>query len=371
MTQQPDKQPRIRLLILDEDDDVIESLRGLPAAETLSALELSHARTLADAKAAIDQDGIDLIGVDVHGAGITKLDLLPVLNELAPDLPLVVWLPEVDRETAMRVIRLGAQDCLNKEKLADLDAYWLIRSFEYAIDRKRAEREKRRMEEQLWESQKMESLGVLAGGVAHDFNNLLCGIMGNASLARETVPESSTAGDCLLDIERVSERATALCRQMLAYAGGQQAMAEEFDLNDLVSQKPELLKTSVSKEARLKAELSPRSLVVNGDRSQVGQVIVNLVINASDALNGLPGEITLKTSLEDVGVEFFSDTVLQPKLPPGAYNCLTVTDSGTGMDRSTRERIFEPFFTTKFIGRGMGLPAALGIVRSHGGGDQD
>ncbi len=364
MTQPPNNQLPIRILIVDEDDDVIVGLSDLGGGETLPGLDLIHAPTLADAKTSLERDGIDLIAVDVHPSSTQMLDLLPVLNELAPDLPLVVWLPEADREMAMRVIRMGAQDCLDKTRL---DAYWLIRSFEYAIDRKRAEREKRQMEEQLWESQKMESLGVLAGGVAHDFNNLLCGIMGNASLARETVPQNSPAGECLRDIERVSERATALCRQMLAYAGGRQSMAEEFDLNDLVSQKPELLKTSVSREARLIAELSERALVATGDRSQIGQVIVNLVINASDALGGLPGEIRLTTSLVEVGLEFFKDTILQRDLPPGLYNCLCVTDSGTGMDRPTRERIFEPFFTTKFVGRGMGLPAALGIVRSHGG----
>lgn len=361
----PTTENQTRILLVDDDEEDVVRFRQLLAEASLSlgggsSFAIRHARTLAEAKEQLDDEVVDVIVVDVHAGDGERLEFLPVLGEIAPDLPIIVSTTEGEREALL----LGAEDCIDKSKL---DAYWLDRSLKYAINRKQAERERRRIEEQLWASQKMESLGVLAGGVAHDFNNLLCGILGNASLARETVPESSTAGECLRDIERVSERATVLCRQMLAYAGGRQAMAEEFDLNDLVSEKPELLSTSISKEAHLTTQTEAGVITVNADRSQIGQVILNLVVNASDSLNGLPGNIELATSVVEVGLGFFDDAELQPGLPPGSYACLSISDVGCGMDEKTRERIFEPFFTTKFIGRGMGLPAALGIVRSHGG----
>jgi len=356
---------RIRTLLIDDDEEDVALFRGLleeseRETEGGPAFEMDQARTLDQARECLDRGRVDVALVDVCPETGAGMEIVAELTRMAPDLPIVVATRGREREALQK----GAVDCIDTDRL---DSYWLNRALRYAINRKEIEREKRRMEEQLWASQKMESLGELAGGVAHDFNNLLCGILGNASLARETVPENSTAGECLRDIERVAERATVLCRQMLAYAGGRQAMAEEFDLNELVSEKPELLRTSISKEARLTTRIAPEAIMVHADRSQIGQIILNLVVNASDALNGLPGDIELTTGVVKADAGFFADAELRPELPPGEYACLSVTDSGCGMDEETRARIFEPFFTTKFVGRGMGLPAALGIVRSHGG----
>lgn len=356
----------LRLLVVDDDLGVVKRLREVIDAtkNDEETFKLSHATTLADTRERLVQDAIDVILLDVNLPDADYADSFRFLTKLAPDLPVVVWTDSGDRAKALKMLRMGAQDYLEKPRM---DAYWLPRILERAIDRKRVERQKQLMEERLWESHKMESLGALAGGVAHDFNNMLCGILGNASLARETVAENSTAGECLRDIERASERASSLCRQMLAYSGGRQGMTEDFDLNELISAEPELLKVSISPEAQIITRACPDALPIMGDRSQIGQVIVNLVINASDALNGLPGTIEIATWLVWADENYFADAVLQPKLPVGNYCCLAVSDTGMGMDKRTVERIFDPFFTTKFVGRGMGLPAALGIVRSHQG----
>lgn len=362
--------PEIRLLLLDDDEGGISRMNSLLEVEGVRDENGSRrfyvrgVGTMADAAEAIVSDGFDavLLKFGIDPADQTKP--IRILAEIAPETPIIVIGQAGGPDVVMEAIRCGAQDCLDDAKL---DSYWLARSIEAAIDRKRAELGNRRIEERLWESQKAESLGVLAAGVAHDFNNLLCGIMGNASMARETVPSNSTAGECLASIEKVSERASLLCRQMLAYSGGRQTLSEEFDLNDLLRGEPELLKTSISKEARLATHVCEEGLPVHGDRSQIGQVIVNLIVNASDALNGLPGTIELKTALIEAEDGFFEDAIMQPEMRPGSYCRISVQDTGMGIDKETMEKMFDPFFTTKFIGRGMGLPAVLGIVRSHQG----
>ncbi|MGB0580807.1 MAG: hybrid sensor histidine kinase/response regulator [Limisphaerales bacterium] len=363
-----DDQAKLNVLVVDDDADIVRQLRPLledPGDDGNGvAFQLTHAGTLTATRERLVRDEIDIILLDVQLPDADYAESLRFLTKLAPHLPIVVWTDSGDRAKALKMLRMGAQDYLEKSRM---DSYWLPRILERAIDRKRVERQKQVIEERLWESHKMESLGALAGGVAHDFNNMLCGILGNASLALETIPENSTAGECLRDIERVSERASSLCRQMLAYSGGRQTMAEHFDLNELISADPELLRVSISPEANLVTRACADALPIMGDRSQIGQVIVNLVLNASDALSGLPGTIEIETRLVTVGENYFQDAVLQPKLPVGRYCCLAISDTGAGMDKRTLERIFDPFFTTKFIGRGMGLPAALGIIRSHKG----
>ena len=361
-----DDQSNLHVLVVDDDSKVVDQLRQLldEAGDGGVAFRLTHAGTLSATRERLAQDEADVILLDVHLPDADYAESLRFLTQLAPHLPVVVWTDSGDRAKALRMLRMGAQDYLEKRRM---DAYWLPRILERAIDRKRVEHQKQDIEERLWESHKTESLGALAGGVAHDFNNMLCGILGNASLALETVNEHSTAGECLRDIERVSERASSLCRQMLAYSGGRQSMAEPFDLNELISAEPELLRVSISPEAKLLSRVCDEALPIMGDRSQIGQVIVNLVMNASDALSGLPGTIEVETRLVRVDEKFFDDAVLQPRLPAGEYCCLAISDSGAGMDKRTLNRVFDPFFTTKFVGRGMGLPAALGIIRSHKG----
>jgi len=237
-------------------------------------------------------------------------------------------------------------------------------SFQDITQRKKADEERQKLQAKMQEAQKLESLGVLAGGIAHDFNNLLTVIMGNASIAKEDPRDAPAA---LHQIETATQRAADLCRQMLAYAGKGHTTMECIDLNSIVTDTIHLLRLSISKTAALEFALSPEPLAIEADTSQIRQVIMNLVINASDALGTENGNIVVSSSIKQLTAEILQGARLGQELPPGKYVCFEVKDNGCGMSADTVARIFDPFFTTKFSGRGLGLAAVLGIVRAHNG----
>jgi PAS domain S-box-containing protein len=232
--------------------------------------------------------------------------------------------------------------------------------------RQRAE-EQAAMERKLQESQKLESLGILAGGIAHDFNNLLTGILGNASLARMDLPPTSPVHASLEAIETVAQRAADLCKQMLAYSGKGRFLVQRLDLGNLVRETADLLQISIGKNVVLKFSLAENLPAISADATQISQIIMNLVINASDAIGTAPGVITLGTGVIRADHAYLANTYLSPELSEGDYVYLEISDDGCGMSAETQKRIFDPFFTTKFTGRGLGLAAVLGIVRGHGG----
>lgn len=233
--------------------------------------------------------------------------------------------------------------------------------------RRKAEDRAREFDRQILETQKLESLGVLAGGIAHDFNNLLAAILGNASLARYSLPSDSTAIPQIEQIEKASRRAADLCTQMLAYAGRNRIASGQIDLTELVRDTAQLLEVTVRKSTRLHLVLTSPLPLVQADASQVRQIVMNLVINAADAIGDRAGEVTLRTFEKNYTAEQLSAAVQRPTLPSGRYAGLEVHDNGCGMSPEVLVRIFEPFFTTKFSGRGLGLSAVLGIVRTHRG----
>ncbi len=234
-------------------------------------------------------------------------------------------------------------------------------------ERKWAEEKRLQLERQMQQTQKLESLGVLAGGIAHDFNNLLTVILGNASLALDELPPITPARDSLISIEETSLRAAELCRQMLAYSGKGQCVIENIRPGDLIGEMVSLLKASISKKAIFNLNLKDSLPPLRGDPSQIRQVIMNLVINASEALGEHSGAITISTGVMECSREYLSEAFLDESLAEGSYVWLEVSDTGCGMDQEIQRRIFEPFFTTKFTGRGLGLSAVLGIVRGHKG----
>ncbi len=233
--------------------------------------------------------------------------------------------------------------------------------------RRLAQEERAKLDQKLQDAQKLESLGVLAGGIAHDFNNLLTGILGNASLARMDLAPTSPAQSCLAQIEQASQRAAELCKQMLAYSGKGRFVVQSLDLSQLVEDAAPLLQVSVGKNAALKFRLASNLPAVSADVTQLRQILMNLVINASDAFDGRSGVIEITTGVMRADAAYFAGTNLAPVLPEGDYVFLEVSDNGCGMDAETQKRIFDPFFTTKFTGRGLGLAAVLGIVRGHKG----
>lgn len=234
-------------------------------------------------------------------------------------------------------------------------------------ERKWAEEQRRQLERQIQQTQKLESLGVLAGGIAHDFNNLLTIILGNASLALDELPLRSPACDSLWAIEKTALRAAELCRQMLAYSGQGRFVIETIRLNDLISEMVALFKTSISKKAILNLHLQETLPPLRGDPSQIRQVVMNLVINAAEAIGESAGVITVSTGVMHCTRDDLALVYREESLAEGRYVWLEVSDTGCGMDRDIQQRMFEPFFTTKFTGRGLGLSAVLGIVRGHQG----
>ncbi|MDF1667261.1 MAG: PAS domain-containing protein [Planctomycetota bacterium] len=234
--------------------------------------------------------------------------------------------------------------------------------------RVRTMQERRRFEEKILATQKFESLGVLAGGIAHDFNNLLVGVLGYADLAQDLLPKFSPAQEMIEEIVKSGKRAAELCDQMLAYAGKGKFEVQAVDLNALIRDIYHLLEISTSKNAELKSSFSSHLPAIEADATQLRQVVMNLVINASEAIGEKQGVISLRTGVMSCDQNYLKGTYLNEEdIPEGQYVYLEVSDSGEGMSAEAREKIFDPFFTTKFTGRGLGLAAVMGITRSHKG----
>ena len=222
--------------------------------------------------------------------------------------------------------------------------------------------ELKRTQEEALARQKLESLGVLAGGIAHDFNNLLGSIVANSELVLSELPDGSPASEGVESIKNVAGRAAEIVGQMMAYAGQEDTVFEPVDLSGLLHEMLEFLKVSISKRATLKVTLPEKLPAVRANAAQLRQVVLNLITNASEALGEQEGVISVAVTQVRSGP---SDSA--PNLSRGDYVRLEVSDTGCGMTEEIQSKIFDPFFTTKFAGRGMGLAAVKGIVRSHGG----
>jgi signal transduction histidine kinase/ActR/RegA family two-component response regulator len=233
-------------------------------------------------------------------------------------------------------------------------------------ERRSAEEALRKSERQVLEARRLESLSMLTGGVAHDFNNLLAVILGNSRMAASELPPDSALHVRLARIRAAAEHGAGLTEQMLAYSGRSGVALKPVDLSHLVEEMVDLLRASISEQARLELELAPRA-AVEGDTTQIRQVLLNLVTNASEALVGGAGRLLVRTGLVQQSAEDLAGAAGAERPQPGAYAYLEVVDDGQGMDATTQARVFEPFFSTKFSGRGLGLAAVLGIVRTHGG----
>lgn len=230
-----------------------------------------------------------------------------------------------------------------------------------------AEAERRKLELQIQHAQKLESLGVLAGGIAHDFNNLLMAILGHADLAFQDLSPVSPVRENLREIEKASRRAAGLCQQMLAYSGRGKFVIQVVDLGEVVEEMTHMLEVSISKKVVMRFNFTPHLPPVEADVTQLRQVIMNLIINASEAIGDRSGIIAISTGAMECDRAYLSETWIDDSLPTGFYVYLEVADTGCGMERSIISKIFDPFFTTKFTGRGLGLAAVLGIVRGHHG----
>ncbi len=235
-------------------------------------------------------------------------------------------------------------------------------------DRRLAERGRAALQRNLQASQRLESLGVLAGGVAHEFNNILTTILGTVDLVRDDLDDAPSAQEDLATIEQAARDAADLCRQLLAYSGQGRFRTEATVLSSFVAERQALLRLSAGATARLDLDLRGGTARVAADPSQLAQVVLNLVVNAAEAATGARDPaITVSTDVVQVTDEHVAAWGLSPEVTTGAWAVVSVRDAGAGMDAETRARVFEPFFTTRFTGRGLGLSAVQGIVRGHGG----
>jgi PAS domain S-box-containing protein len=251
--------------------------------------------------------------------------------------------------------------------LADPSVASVVINYRDVTERERAEGERRALEARVQRAQKLESLGVLAGGIAHDFNNLLTAVLANAGLALTDLPPGSAVRPLVQQIEQAALRAADLTKQMLAYSGRGRFVLQPVNLSRVAEETAALLQTVLPRKADLRLDLAPDLPAVEADLTQVRQVALNLIANASEAVGEGAGVIAIRTGVVQADRAYLASAHGREDLPEGPYAYLEVADTGCGMDEATLARAFEPFFTTKFIGRGLGLAAVLGIVQGHRG----
>jgi len=234
-------------------------------------------------------------------------------------------------------------------------------------ERLRLEREMIELERRLMHTQKLESLGVLAGGLAHDFNNLLMAVIGNLDMALAELSAASPAHTSIEEALQAARGATDLTRQILAYSGRARLEKRIINLSTLVGENADMLRVAVPRNVTLEDDLPADVPPIVGDHSQLQQVVMNLITNAAEAIGTKAGVVRVSTGRADCDEDYLARSRLEEKPSPGGFVWLEVSDTGSGMDEATEERIFEPFFTTKFTGRGLGMSAVLGIIRGHEG----
>ncbi len=352
------------LLVEDDPNDAFLVQRLLVDAGVQAKCVVTRSN-LQEGLAETDDGSFDVALIDLSLPDASGTEAIDRFRANRPDLPLVVLTGNENDESIANALRRGVEDYLLKGETSH--GSLLLRALNFAIERKRARDERDRLEKHLLKVQRLESLEVMAGGVAHDFNNLLVGILGNASMILAELPRSSELTPLVGEIERSALLAADLTRQMLAYAGKGRFSVEVLDLSGLVQETQGLLQASASANAAFRFDLSSEPLPVRVDATQIQQTLMNLVSNASEALEGGRGTITVTTGRTVVDGNYAKALEYNQELRPGSYVFLEVTDTGIGMDASTRARIFDPFFSTKFTGRGLGLAACLGIARGHEG----
>lgn len=246
----------------------------------------------------------------------------------------------------------------------------LVGTFKDVTQRRMALHEKIKLEAQLQHVQRLESLGIMAGGVAHDYNNMLSTIIGNTEIAILDSADDSPIVPYLEQIKIAAQRSSDLTRQLLNYSGGGKFVVAPINLNTMIKEILELVKASLSKKAELKISMLESLPEIEGDISQIRQVLMNLIINASDSLKNESGIVQISTAVQKINPDCFwlYTPEALPEFANESYVTLTVKDTGCGIEEKNLRKIFEPFFSTKDTGRGLGLAAVIGIVKSHRGG---
>jgi two-component system, cell cycle sensor histidine kinase and response regulator CckA len=361
MAVDPRERP-IRVLLVEDDEDDYIICRDLLTEVEGVRYDLEWVASYSDAMEAIETRPPDVCLTDYRFGEYTGLDMIREARRRGSRAPMILLTGQGDHRLDLEAMEAGAADYLVK---GQLDAVALERSIRYTIQRWRAEEALRESEERLRQAQKMEAVGRLAGGVAHDFNNMLGAITGYADLLLHRTDLDEMVRDCLKEIVKAGDRAAGLTRQLLAFSRKSVLAPRTLDLNEVVTGLYPMLRRLINDNVELVTLPDPTASIVKVDPGQIEQVLLNLVVNARDAMPG-GGTVTIRCRTVHPGV----DAGPAPAgMKPGPYVLLEVSDTGCGMDPVTQARIFEPFFTTKESGKGtgLGLATVYGIVEQSGG----
>ena len=363
------KADRLRIMILEDETAHVEAIRrAWEDAET--DVEIQVAGTLREYHNLVNIKPPDIALVDMM---LPDGRAFEVLTQPPEDglFPVLIMTSYGNEKMAVEALKAGALDYIVKSP----DAFTAIshtlshalREWRLLQERKRADEEKIEMERLLFHAQKLESIGVLAGGLAHDFNNLLMVILGNLDLAMEYISPVSAARACIENAVRSSKRAADLTQQMLAYSGKGKFLIRKLNLSEMVEGNIQIFGAAVPKNVTLNLQLTKDIPLIMADVAQVQQVVMNLITNASEAIGEMNGVLTLLTGVEVYDEVYLKQSRIKEKLRAGRFVYLDISDTGCGMDEKTQSLMFDPFFTTKFTGRGLGMAAVFGIVRGHKG----
>jgi signal transduction histidine kinase len=356
------------LLVEDDLGDALLVTRRLERElGTLESIRLERATTLAEGIDVLGKNAVDVVLLDLHLPDSAGSDTVRRLREADATVPIVVFTSGGDGDP-LRALKAGAQDYLGK---GDFDTGPLIhRCLRYAIERTRIVAEKQRLQEQLDEAERMQSLGVLGAGAAFGFNQLIGTILDHTDEAIAELADASTPTSTrlhLLEARKAALRAIDLAVQLRDYARADRATMRPIDLTEFVLGERSHLEAIAGPAIQLELDLETPGPTVLGNPLELRQLLFNLVINAGEAIRPTAGRICVRTGSVWADAELLNSGRGTPDIAEGLYTLLSVSDTGSGIDAGARARLFDPFYTTKFAGRGLGLASALGVVRRHGG----
>lgn len=345
----------IRALLVEDSPAQAELIKSILKQAKRYSVQIDHVLSLEEAEPLLAEKDFDIALLDLGLKESSGLKTLELFIPLAKGIPIVVQTAVEDESAAIEALRRGAQDYIVK---GDFDSKILIRSIRYAIER-------RHLEDQLHDAQKMEAIGRLAGGVAHDFNNLLTVIRGFADLRVKTLPKDEPIRADFIEIQKAAQQAATITNQLLAFSRKQMIRAEVLGMNALIEGIRNWVRSVVGSRITLALDLDEQELYVKVDKVQMDQVFLNLILNAKDAIEG-DGKITIETRRVEIDQKFAGE---HDGFTPGPYAVIHFKDTGHGMPKDILTRVFEPFFTTKGKGKGVGLGLATsyGTIRQLGG----
>jgi two-component system cell cycle sensor histidine kinase/response regulator CckA len=353
----------VAVLLVDDDEE-----DALLTQDLLAQIEGTRYRPdwvgrYSDALAAVEHTSYDVCLVDYRLGPEDGIALVRELLANGFDTPIIVLTGLGDRTVDIEATSAGAADYLVK---GEVTPALLERTIRYSMRRHADMRALRESEEGLRQGQRMEAVGRFAGGVAHDFNNMMSAVVGFSALVLDALEPENPLRRYVEEIQRAGERASDMTKQLLAFTRKQVLLPQVLDLNEVVTDVNGLLARLIGEDVELRSDLAPSLHPVEADAGQLEQVIVNLAVNARDAMPR-GGTLTIATANREIAET--DATARQRDLEPGSYVELSVTDTGEGMDDATQRQIFEPFFTTKEEGKGtgLGLATAFGIVKQSGG----